>query len=473
MSAEHLSDDMASWPADPFALLGVSPGAADADVKRAYTRLVRRFKPEHHPDQFRRIREAYEFCQERAAWYRPDPAEVSPPPPPPVRPSSPPPDVPRPTVIDAAVEPAPPGDPVEEVWELAVEGREAEAYSELVRLHESGHPGATLPLRLYWLLAVNPALDPTRTRHHWLADALARTGFRGPAVELYRRELETDPEGALGDPHEGGSYFRALTGGAPAAAVLGVVRWRVSAAGRLGWPARIRADLNAVRGAVVLSDEAGWLGLLVLAAGWVAWAGNTDTQQFIADEVAGLTHLQLSQSPLFDRLEEIEQVAKDVEWGRYAHLPLAMFALAAVSFADPGYARPAEVEAAAVALCAWGDDVLTKLDSAFVNRPAHLLLLAREFDHYLRARGVWDVSEIPDDRLRGLARRLGLQRPRPYAESLRSEILHLLIEHAVHPRELAAALADDPQEPYHLPAPRLDRDLALQVAWLAGRVITG
>src|SRR4051812_38918873 len=100
MSVPDLPDDMADWPTDPFALLGVTPGASGADVKRAYTRLLRRFKPEHHPDQFRRIREAYEACQERAAWPRDDPVEVSPPPPPRRTPQSPPdrhvPDIGRP-----------------------------------------------------------------------------------------------------------------------------------------------------------------------------------------------------------------------------------------------------------------------------------------------------------------------------------------------------------------------------------------
>jgi hypothetical protein len=478
MSAEPLTDDMANWPTDPFALLGVEPGAADADVKRAYTRLVRRFKPEHHPDQFRLIREAYEACQERAAWYRPDPVEYSPPPPP--RPVSRPP-APRPPaadaehepVVDPWVEPAPPGDPVEEAWELAIVGQEAEAYCELLRLHDAGHGGPTLSLRLYWLLAVNAALDPQRTRHHWLADALTRSEFRGPAVELYRRELETDPAEALDGQFDSGPYAAALARGGSAAALLGVVRWRVCAAGRRNWANRIRRDLVAVRDALVMSDEAGWLGLLVLAAGWVAWTESLETSHYLREEIAGLTHLQLSQSPLFDRMEEVEQVSKDVEWGRYTQLPPAVFSLAMISFADPGYARPAEVEAAAVALSGWGDNVLTKLDTLFVKRPHHLHLLFREFHQYLRVRGMADPDDIPADLLRGLARRLDVRRTRPYAESLRAEIVQLLLENAVHPLELAASLDRDPDESYSRMAGRLQGDLAVQVAWLAGRVVKG
>lgn len=487
MSVPDLPDDMTDWPTDPFDLLGVTPGASDADIKRAYTRLLRRFKPEHHPDQFRRIREAYEACQERVAWYRPDSVEVSPPPPPPPRrvPQAPPasrePVVDRPVtpapdrepVVDPAINPAPPLDPIEELWEAAVAGNEPEAYAGLVRICEESPDDATLPLRLYWLLTLTPTLDTHRTRHHWLADALARSKLRGPAVELYRRELETDPEGALDDAFEPGPYFEALTAGGSAAALLGVARWRVSAAGRLGWIGRMRADLSALRDSLVMDDEAGWLGLLVLAAAWVAWADSVETTHYISGEIAQLSHLQLSQSSLFDRMEEVEQVVKDVEWGRFAQLPPALLALTKISFSDPGYARPTEVEAAATALNDWGDDVLTELDSTFTKRPIYLGLLAREFTHYLQSRGETDSVEIPTDRLRGLARRLGVQRAVSYVGRMRADILRLLQEHAVHPDELAAALAHDPDEMYRPFAPQLHEDLAMQVAWLASRVVTG
>src|SRR6478752_3317379 len=73
MTPPELPDDPAEWPTDPFALPGVEPGASELDIKRAYTRLIRRFKPEHAPDQFRRIREAYEACLEGFRWLAPPP----------------------------------------------------------------------------------------------------------------------------------------------------------------------------------------------------------------------------------------------------------------------------------------------------------------------------------------------------------------------------------------------------------------
>src|SRR5690242_10707599 len=45
---------------DYYEVLGVARGADERDVKRAYFRLVRKFSPEAQPEEFKRIRQAYE-----------------------------------------------------------------------------------------------------------------------------------------------------------------------------------------------------------------------------------------------------------------------------------------------------------------------------------------------------------------------------------------------------------------------------
>ncbi|MBI3978967.1 MAG: J domain-containing protein [Chloroflexi bacterium] len=45
---------------DPYAVLGVDRSATAEDVRRAYFRLVRQYPPEAHPEEFKRIRTAYE-----------------------------------------------------------------------------------------------------------------------------------------------------------------------------------------------------------------------------------------------------------------------------------------------------------------------------------------------------------------------------------------------------------------------------
>jgi len=56
----HLPDDVESWPRDPWAVLGVEPDAEISEIRSAYAALIRRFKPEHHPLQFGRIRDAFD-----------------------------------------------------------------------------------------------------------------------------------------------------------------------------------------------------------------------------------------------------------------------------------------------------------------------------------------------------------------------------------------------------------------------------
>jgi len=45
---------------DPYRLLGVTRNDDRQAVKQAYARLIRQYKPEKHPAEFQRIRQAYE-----------------------------------------------------------------------------------------------------------------------------------------------------------------------------------------------------------------------------------------------------------------------------------------------------------------------------------------------------------------------------------------------------------------------------
>src|SRR5262245_57231220 len=69
MNGSHLPDDYSHWPSDPYQLLGLPRTATERDIKRAYTRLIRIYKPEHSPEEFRLIREAYEKCLSMAQYY--------------------------------------------------------------------------------------------------------------------------------------------------------------------------------------------------------------------------------------------------------------------------------------------------------------------------------------------------------------------------------------------------------------------
>jgi curved DNA-binding protein CbpA len=45
---------------DPYAVLGVDRGATAEEVRRAYFRMARVYTPEAHPEEFKRVRAAYE-----------------------------------------------------------------------------------------------------------------------------------------------------------------------------------------------------------------------------------------------------------------------------------------------------------------------------------------------------------------------------------------------------------------------------
>jgi curved DNA-binding protein CbpA len=66
---------------DPYAVLGLSRQASEADIKRAYFQLVRQFPPERQPEKFRAIRTAYEQLRDPEQRTRMDLFLVQPPPP--------------------------------------------------------------------------------------------------------------------------------------------------------------------------------------------------------------------------------------------------------------------------------------------------------------------------------------------------------------------------------------------------------
>lgn len=68
---EHLPDD-------PLAFFGLQGEFDRRDLKRSYNRWLRRFKPEHFPAEFQKIRTAFEFVDDHLR-YRPAEQETAPP----------------------------------------------------------------------------------------------------------------------------------------------------------------------------------------------------------------------------------------------------------------------------------------------------------------------------------------------------------------------------------------------------------
>jgi DnaJ-class molecular chaperone len=49
---------------DPYQVLGLPADSDDEAIRRRYLELVRRFSPEHHPEQFAAVRAAYESLKD-------------------------------------------------------------------------------------------------------------------------------------------------------------------------------------------------------------------------------------------------------------------------------------------------------------------------------------------------------------------------------------------------------------------------
>lgn len=350
MSEPSLPDDLSRWPENPYELLGVSPGVSPIDLKRSYIRLIRRFKPEAHPEHFRRIREAYEIVLRSIEYFsrlgiQIRPADEDPPDTSAVpdtapsdteqRPSgeneaSVPPDEPadvgqasyaetpeREAPVDPYAEPIrrrPAArsvvDQAADLWSRAIRGEEAEAYRGLCRLHEAEPNHSELCLRLYWLLALDPALDVDRQPCDWLVKALRQTGLRGPALELYRREIEANPREA-----DTPRFQSLLSINGNDGIVAELYHWRWAALRTFcGWDA-LAADWPVAKSRFSMADESIWLRLVCSAADAAAWNRLSKpghrTWDDVQREMLALAHLGTRYSEWFDQFEFLTAVRGD------------------------------------------------------------------------------------------------------------------------------------------------------------------
>lgn len=448
MTPPELPDDHREWPSDPFALLGVERGADDTTIRRAYTQLIRMFKPEHHPDQFCRIREAYDTCRQQATWFR----SVSVPPPTD--------EAGEPTVSlprwSAPVDIELPPNEADRLWAEATAGNLEAAYQGLAYLAAQTNDADVL-LRLYWLKSLVPTLDRERTRHHWLAAALEHSRLGHAALELYRRELEADPEAGLNEP-----YLELLKTDAAWAQLVHASQMRIAAAGRAGRLWIVVHDLKAVKERVGLDGDAEWLNLLAAALDWASWDESNLVAAFCLDELPTLKHLELHHGYQFDRIDQARY------WGGLAtsaNQPslVEFFHLLGQLWAAPGDVGPADLTRGLAVLAAQPYRALGWFDVLFSTRGPNLGILATRM--LGRHCDDLDPAHSPD-LLRGFVRRVPGVRVDGWSE-LRKRLLDLMIAQRIHPDELVAACAADPESRFREVSDAISGDLSLQIVWMA------
>ena len=285
--SEHLpSDDPSSWPRDPFKLLGIARGASEREVKRAYHDLIRKYKPEHAPDAFRRIREAYEFARRFAALTPLAPQSfefrienhdeglsVSIPPEPVTERDSP--SRPRPVKRDP--------------WKMACEGNEALAFEKLLERLEQDRPSEEVFLQLYWLSVAVPGLRREQAPAvDWLIRGLRTLGPSATRIrELLEREAEIDQTGVVC-----GRLAVLLSSDVATELVLNAASWRWRAARSLMRWNVIMEDVDALRASHTPMQPEQRLRILMAAARNGVWAilesmrRKTDSYRLEAERLA-------------------------------------------------------------------------------------------------------------------------------------------------------------------------------------------
>jgi len=331
MSAPELPEDLTRWPEDSYELLGVAHDVEPRDLKRAYTRLIRVWKPEQFPEHFRRIRTAYETILQRAQFmqqYRleqePEAGEAPPSPSP---------------LDDAGAAPAAREaldveQRADELWQRACAGDEAGAYAQLRALHDQWPRHPALCIRLYWLLALTPTLDGQRVPCDWLAQGLLETGLTGGLRELYRREVAHDPAEAMSE--RCGQLLRSLT---QPAQLADLAEWRWPAAVQLGQWRSIDDDLELLHERLERDEEETWVRLLISAAVQLCAVGDDKARQLAnecQEQIQKHDHLQHRLTAELDQLDVVMEAGLQIQRLEYKNAALAgLLRLIAQSWTRP------------------------------------------------------------------------------------------------------------------------------------------
>ena len=311
MSGDHLPDDIRRWPRDPYQVLGVASPCDPREARKAYTRLIRRFKPEQFPDHFQRIREAYDALKRDAQYFgfisREEPAET--------------PDwiAPAPAATPEPSMSAAKPDRLQILWDQACSGQEDEAYRSLREMFEINPQGSELPARLYAMLLANPELDPVRTPCDWLLRGMRVEGPWGPCRALYRREIDDHPEEVLSD-----RFVRLLDNDNPQNSIAEILAWRWDALLRLERTELIDDDLKRVAGRLERENEDMWVRLLLRAADYLAWQQSYRFDE-LGKEIESHVHVHVALAEDLSRLDFLRELSGS--WRDFASEQRAMMPL--------------------------------------------------------------------------------------------------------------------------------------------------
>ncbi|QDT65547.1 hypothetical protein [Calycomorphotria hydatis] len=212
-----LPDDVSQWPNDPRLLLGVDRHTDEKTLRRAYTKLIRKYKPEQYPEEFQRIRAAYEQLKqiiayggfsreidyfqthsssttsrgERTSSGSTSAGETEA-------------DSNRNEVFDDPEARKPRESPEAIAWKLLREGDPGQAYEDLATLHRQGTATEETYLSLYWIVILFPKVVQSKEEKkrfqacEWLVLGMERLGLRDRLLQVYNYVLKQSRSEVLG-----------------------------------------------------------------------------------------------------------------------------------------------------------------------------------------------------------------------------------------------------------------------------------
>lgn len=435
MSERVLPDDLDEWPDDPFALLGV-PHTADAKVvRRAYAALIRRYKPEHAPDAFQRIRKAYEDASQWIAWQKDFPEESegesshddkpaspagatsSPPEKSSSRPPFSPPRPPDPDVGEAA----------RAAWKVAADGNWEEAWRQLGGLDKWAPEVAD---RVHWLRTLRPELanlgaPPEAPRD----DAPHSVPVTAALRMIFLEEMRRSPEVAYSLKAD--AWWRAP-----------LSRWERVEFIRTRWTAAARVDAfrliegDVERGRWFLRDERNsWFDLVVMGIGltWTSCRPEAERcRQRLEKALRELADLHLAHSTILEKLDLMRVLSRHLTGIPGRHYD-SLMRLGLRGLFCPAAETQNELEGEIAAWARWPLAGLAQLDSLGERDPVFPWLLGRQVSRYVTERGLEEAHPGTDwvlARLEGedeLATALGRASVRARGEEYVSDVRLLLL----------------------------------------------
>ena len=318
--ADSLPEDQRLWPNDPWKLFGLNSDQGHKVLRRAYVSLIRRFKPEHYPDHFRQIRDAFESIEWQAKINssRDQTNELAEEPTsvldsPIRRQSLETPSRPEPPEAVASDPPSPPNrekkDDVESQWRKALKqgGAWPDLYRQLVWEVKKGACQEELFCRLFMLLTIAPDIDLKHRPVDWLIAGMNRIVPGERLTTLYENYLNRHPLEAQ-ELHS----QRLLEQSRPLWQLTEIASYRWHALRRVQRLGDISGDLKTINPAFFDSLPQ-WVAILIHAVELLSWSNDKATRelrQVCKREISKLEESVGHFDHIFDRFDVLVELSK-------------------------------------------------------------------------------------------------------------------------------------------------------------------